>query len=87
MINAQWTLSYDKSVLTIDETEGVNKQGRNNLIFRATGGKGTVINTNPEFMPGGGIKANASDLGGFDLTTEAGGKIPFVSVTFNPIEG
>ena len=34
-------------------------------------------------MPKGGIKANASDLDGYDLNYEDKG-IPFVSVTFNP---
>ena len=86
MINAQWSLSYDKKVLTIDETDGVNKKGRKDLLFRATDGKGTVTNYNVESMPDGGVKCNATDLGGYDLTADDGGRVPFVSVTFNPVD-
>ena len=87
MINAQWTLSYDKKFLTIDETDGVNKKGRKDLLFRATGGNGTVTNYNVESMPDGGVKCNATDLDGYDLTSDDGGRVAFVSVTFNPVEG
>ncbi len=85
MINAQWTMSYDKDYLTIDNTKGVNtdSKGKKNLIFRVTEGAGTIVNTEVESMPKGGIKANASDLDGYDLNDE-GDRVPFVSVTFNP---
>ena len=85
MINAQWTMSYDKEYLTIDTTKGVNtdSKGKKNLMFRVTESAGTIVNTDPESMPKGGIKANASDLDGYDLNDE-GKRIPFVSVTFNP---
>ena len=81
MINAQWTMSYDKDYLTIDNTKGVNtdSKGKKNLIFRVTEGAGTIVNTEVESMPKGGIKANASDLDGYDLNDE-GDRVPFVSV-------
>ena len=46
----------------------------------------TVINMEPESMPGGGIKGNASKLSGFKVTNN-GERVPFVSVTFNPKDG
>ena len=88
MINAQWTMTYDKEFLTVDMTDGVNGKTKKGKfipsVFYVTEGNGTIVNFEPESLPNGGIKANASDLNGFDLCTEKGGRIPFVSVTFNP---
>ena len=91
MINTQFTVTYDKNVLTFDPTDGVNQlfddgEPDSSLVLRCTKGEGTVINTEPETMPGGGIKGNASKLSGFKLTN-ANGRVPFVSVTFNPVNG
>ena len=87
MINGQWTMSYDKKYLTFDNTDGVNRNGKKYLIFRATNGESTVNNIDVDTMPGGGIKCNGADLDGFDLSGETGGRVPFVSVTFNPVRG
>ena len=91
MVNTQFTVTYDKNVLTFDPTDGVNQlfddgELDSSLVLRCTKGEGTVINTEPETMPGGGIKGNASKLSGFKLTN-ANGRVPFVSVTFNPVNG
>lgn len=94
MINTQFVISYDNKVLEVDKTDGVNMvydeddptEISKYLIIRASKGEGTVINLEPESMPGGGIKGNASKLSGFKVTNN-GERVPFVSVTFNPKDG
>ncbi len=94
MINTQFTISYDKKVLDVDMTDGVNMvydeddpaEISKYLILRATKGEGTIINLEPESLPNGGIKGNASRLSGFKVTNN-GEKVPFVSVTFKPKDG
>ena len=49
-------------------------------------GNGTVVNTNPESIPNGGILGNASRLNGFKLTN-SDDRVPFISVTFKPKNG
>ena len=89
MVNAQWVLAYDKDYLTVDMTDGVNvaynaRTGKisKNFVFPAA--EQNVVNFDVASMPQGGIKGNCSNLDGYDLCTEEGGKIPFVTVTFNP---
>ena len=94
MVNTQFAISYDKNVLSYDTTDGVNQvydeddpdDISNYLVLRATKGDGTVINTEPESMPDGGIRGNASRLKGYKLTN-SDGRVPFISVTFNPKKG
>ena len=94
MINTQFVISYDNKVLEVDKTDGVNMvydeddptEISKYLIIRASKGEGTVINLEPESMPGGGIKGNASKLSGFKVTNN-GERVPFISVTFNPKDG
>ena len=94
MINTQFTVEYDKSILEYDTDPGVNQVYDEDdpytvvqpLVLRATNGDGTVINTEPESMPGGGIKGNASRTSGYKMSKN-GGRVPFVSVTFKPKEG
>ena len=94
MINTQFTISYDKKVLDVDMTDGVNMvydeddptEISKYLILRATKGEGTIINLEPESLPNGGIKGNASRLSGFKVTNNCE-KVPFVSVTFKPKDG
>ncbi|SCX23619.1 Dockerin type I repeat-containing protein [Ruminococcaceae bacterium P7] len=94
MVNAQFSLSYDKSKLEVDMTPGVNavfdaetgEQDENFLILRFADRKGTVANLAPQSMPNGGIKGNVSDVSGFKMNRN-GYKVPFVSVTFKPKAG
>lgn len=94
MVNAQFSLSYDKSKLEVDMTPGVNavfdaetgEQDENFLILRFADRKGTVVNLAPQSMPNGGIKGNVSDVSGFKMNRN-GYKVPFVSVTFKPKAG
>ena len=91
MVNTQFTITYDKSKLEFDETDGVNQvyedgEVANSLVLRATKGGGTVVNTNPESIPNGGILGNASRLNGFKLTN-SDDRVPFISVTFKPKNG
>ena len=91
MVNTQFSVSYDNRVLEYDKTDGVNQvydedfpdEISNYLVLRVTKGNGTIINTEPESMPNGGIRGNATRLNGFKLTN-ADECVPFVSVTFNP---
>ena len=96
MINAQWIMKYDNTVLKVDETPGVNmtfnKNGsvKKNMIFRATDGVATVTNMAPKSLGGSGINCNASNAPtGYPLVDEEDeeSRIPFISVTFNPLEG
>ena len=94
MVNTQFAVSYDKNVLDFDTKDGVNQvydeddpeEITNSLVLRATKGDGTIINTEPESMPDGGIRGNASRLNGFKVTN-SNGRVPYVSVTFNPKKG
>ena len=94
MVNAQFSLSYDKSKLEVDMTPGVNavfdaetgEQDENFLILRFADRNGTVVNLAPQSMPNGGIKGNVSDVSGFKMNRN-GYKVPFVSVTFKPKAG
>ena len=91
--NTQFEITYDKNVLALDMTPGVNfvEEGEGDpdqkfLILRVGDGKGSVVNIDPKSMPNGGIKGNASNINGWKLT-DNGGKVPFVSVTFVPKAG
>ena len=109
MINTQCVITYDRSKLEVDMTEGVNFSTvdgkRVDRILRVTDGEGTVTNYSPDqtylekhenhsdsgFLEGeenndASIKVNAVNLSGSTLTGE-NGKVPFASVTFNPIGG
>ena len=109
MINTQCVITYDRSKLEVDMTEGVNFSTvdgkRVDRILRVTDGEGTVTNYTPDqtylekhenhadsgFLEGeenndASIKVNAVNLSGSTLTGE-NGKVPFASVTFNPIGG
>jgi hypothetical protein len=68
MVNTQFEITYDKNVLALDMTPGVNfvEEGEGDpdqkfLILRVGDGKGSVVNINPKSMPNGGIKGNASN--------------------------
>ena len=79
MVNTQFAITYDKSKLEFDTADGVNLvydeddpgDISNYLVLRATNGDGTIINTNPESMPNGGILGNASRINGFKLTNSS----------------
>ena len=94
VVNAQFSLTYDKTKLEVDMDPGVNvvydaetgEQDENFLIMRAAERKGTIINLNPPSLPNGGIKGNASDISGYKMNKD-GYKVPFVSVTFKPKAG
>lgn len=92
MVNSQWILTYDKTALEYDETPGVNQTYRSDgrvdkyLIFRATDGDSTQINTAPPSIvtdTQGGIKGNCSKPNGFVVDE---GRTAFVSVTFNVLD-
>ena len=57
-------------------------------ILCITNGKSTVVNYNPKSLPDGsnaGIRFNATEASGFSMGS-ATEKVPFFSVTFNPID-
>ena len=94
MVNIQGILTYDNTKLSVDMSDGVNRtyDAENDEyidnILCITNGKSTVVNYNPKSLPDGsnaGIRFNATEASGFSMGS-ATEKVPFFSVTFNPID-
>ena len=75
MINADWKLTYDGTVLKCDEADNPNVMPRAN---------GAFINFHPKSEEYG-IKGNCTSLNAYDLEDESGDRTAFVTVTFTVI--
>ena len=93
MVNIQGYLTYDKTKLSVDMTDGVNRSYNasedeyTEKILCITGGTDTVVNYQPKTLPdsaNAAIRFNATAANGFSMG-DAANKVPFFSVTFNPV--
>ena len=93
MVNLQALLTYDDTKLSVDP----EKNGRydddgdfNPLVLRLTNGKATMTDFNNRARMDDGnnhsIMFTASNLSGYPMSSD-GGRIPFVSVTFDKLNG
>ena len=81
MLNSQWTLKYDPSVLQFNASKNETEDGNWNFMPVATD---AVCNPYIADMPGT-IKGNCTNLNLYKLSTSAGSKVAFVTVTFDVI--
>ena len=78
MLNSQWKLTYDPSVLKFNADKNVDED--DNWTFMPQAGDAVC---NP--ADAGIIKGNCTSLKLYRLQTKTGGKVPFVSVTFDVV--
>ena len=94
MVNLQALLTYDDTKLSVDP----EKNGRydddgdfNPLVLRLTNGKATMTDFNNRARMDDGnnhsIMFTASNLSGYPMSSDGGRRIPFVSVTFDKLNG
>ena len=81
MLNSQWTLKYDPSVLQFNASKNETEDGNWNFMPVAPD---AVCNPYIADMPGT-IKGNCTNLNLYKLSTSAGSKVAFVTVTFDVI--
>ena len=81
MLNSQWTLKYDPSVLQFNASKNETEDGNWNFMPVSTD---AVCNPYIADMPGT-IKGNCTNLNLYKLSTSAGSKVAFVTVTFDVI--
>ena len=84
MLNADWLLTYDGTVLQFDEAANTTGEGQSAKLNVMPCAPNAVINTNPGSVPYG-IKGNCTDLGAYYLSDENGGEVAFVTVVFKAI--
>lgn len=88
MVNNQWYLSYDPTVLSYNTDEGVNQTTSNGkttyLIFKFPNAELGSKEFNPYCEDDGVMKGNITKASGFDCYDE--GKLPFISITFDIID-
>ena len=78
MLNSQWKLTYDPSVLKFNADKNVDED--DNWTFMPQAGD-AVCNA----ADAGIVKGNCTSLKLYRLQTKTGGKVPFVSVTFDVV--
>ena len=84
LLNADWVLTYDNTVLQFDEAANTTGEGQSAKLNLMPCAPDAVINVNPTSVESG-IKGNCTSLSTYDLCAEDGGEIAFVTVTFKAI--
>ena len=85
MLNAQWTMYFDRTRLELDKTEGVNFSRRKQLLFPVA--DNAMINADEKLLRRGMFSGNASNLDGYPLSGEDGEDLVFFTATFNTKDG
>ena len=87
MVNNQWLLTYNPSILQYNTDEGVNQTVSNNkttyLVYKFPDNELGSMEFNPVCEQQGVMKGNITKAEGFDCYDE--GKLPFLSITFDII--
>ena len=84
LLNLDFLLTYDGTVLEFDEAANKTGSGRNAKLDIVRVADDEVLNTNPQSAQYG-IKGNCTNLSTYYLNAEDGGKTAFVTATFKVI--
>ena len=84
LLNADFMLTYDGSVLQFDEEANTTGSGRDAKLNVMPVASDAVINTNPGSVEYG-VRGNCTNLTPYYLNAEDGGKTAFVTATFKVI--
>ena len=84
LVNCDWLLTYDGTVLQFDEEANTTGEGRNAKLDVMPSVSDEFVNTNPTSVEYG-ISGNCTDLNAYYLDNDNGGRVAFVTVTFKVI--
>ena len=82
MLNSQWTLTYDNTILRFNEDKNILSDELGLCITPQA--VDSIFNTNVPNRPDT-IKGNCTSLNLYSLTSADGGYVPFITVTFDVI--
>ena len=84
LLNTDWLLTYDGTVLQFDEEANTTGEGRNAKLDVMPSVSDEIVNTNPTSVEYG-LRGNCTSLSSYPLNDGEGGKVAFVSVAFKVI--
>ncbi len=86
LLNCQWALRYDNSVLKFNESDNSYVNDDDEIISTVMPkASSAVINTSPTDIESG-IRGNCTNIKLYKLSTKSGGQVGFVSVTFEVLK-
>ena len=84
LVNCDWLLTYDGTVLQFDEEANTTGEGRNAKLDVMPSVSDEFVDINPTSVEYG-LRGNCTSLDAYYLDNENGGRVAFVTVTFKVI--